>query len=164
VPWSLGSTLSTRSWPDRQRGRSRSFPLPCESGDRAATTASRSAAAFIPRPVAMGVALPDLSAGHRRDDIGQARPANVAVTSVGLAPWLIRPCTSTAAPRIGPWLPSGSCAYYLFGNSPHIFSAVEPYLSHAQPQKLCAFISCFVCPAKAVGCTLSEFLNSHDQP
>src|SRR5882757_4701361 len=45
---------------------------PATSGDRPATTASRSAAAFIPRPAPVGVALPDLAAGHRRDGIGQA--------------------------------------------------------------------------------------------
>jgi hypothetical protein len=35
-------------------------------------SAARSASAFISRPAAVGVALPDLAAGHRRDDIGQA--------------------------------------------------------------------------------------------
>src|SRR5258708_23513295 len=42
------------------------------SGDRPAATASGSASAFIPRPAPVGVALPDLAAGHRRDGIGQA--------------------------------------------------------------------------------------------
>jgi hypothetical protein len=48
---------------------------PATSGDCPAATASRSAAAFIPRPAPVGVALPDLAAGHRRDGVGQ--PATV---------------------------------------------------------------------------------------
>ena len=35
-------------------------------------TAARSASALFPRPAAVGVALPDLAAGHRRDGTGQA--------------------------------------------------------------------------------------------
>src|SRR5262245_2132150 len=57
------------SWPRLAGNRAN---RPATSGDRPAATASRSTSAFIPRPPAVGVALPDLAASHRRDDIGQA--------------------------------------------------------------------------------------------
>jgi hypothetical protein len=50
-----------------------------------APTTSRLASTFIFRPAAVGVALPDLAAGHRRDDIGQAGNRG-AMASQGLPP------------------------------------------------------------------------------
>jgi hypothetical protein len=45
-----------------------------------------------------------------------------------------------------------------------IFSTIQPDLGHIQPQLLCAFISRFLGPLKAVSGTLSEFLSGHATP
>jgi hypothetical protein len=42
-----------------------------------------------------------------------------------------------------------------------IFGAIQPYLGHVQPQRLCSFICCVLRPSKAIGGTPAEFLGGH---
>ena len=53
-------------------------------------------AEFTPRPAAVGVALPDLAAGHRRDGIGQTGNRG-PMASQGLAALLVTMCLGPAA-------------------------------------------------------------------
>ena len=61
---------------------------------RSAPTTPRSTSAFIPGSASMGVALPDLAAGHRRDGTGQARNRG-RVASQGLPVLLALAITSS---------------------------------------------------------------------
>src|SRR5229473_5896699 len=64
------------------------------SVDRSAPTTPRSTSAFIPGSTSMGVALPDLAPGHRRDGTGQARNRG-RVASQGLPVLLALAITSS---------------------------------------------------------------------